>query len=60
MREIKFRAWDKFAKMMTDDGNRPTGPHMKYDVGLIPSDAPHDYTYGIDGLQAKAFNESSF
>lgn len=53
-REIKFRAWDKHAKMMRDDGNHPEGkPHMKYNVGIMPSHAKNQWATGIDGLEIR-------
>lgn len=53
-RVIKFRCWDKYGKIMKDDGTHPEGKgHMKYDVGILPSDAKNQWATGIDGLEIR-------
>lgn len=64
-REIKFRAWDKHAKMMKDDGTHPNGkPHMKYNVGVMSPEAKNEWATGTDGLEvrmnSKAFDLMQF
>lgn len=60
MREYKFRAWDKHAKIMRDDGTSPNGmPHMKYDVGIMPRHAKNSWATGIDGLEIRV-NSNDF
>lgn len=57
-RVIKFRAWDKNAKIMRDDGAHPNGiPHMKYDVGILPSKARNKWATGVDGLEIRLDSE---
>lgn len=58
-RVIKFRAWDKFAKIMRDDGTHPNGnPHMKYDVGIMSNEADNEWATGIDGLEIRIDSKS--
>lgn len=44
---LKFRVWDKQPHFMKDDGSKPDGPHMKYDVGVTTAKS---WFTGQDGI----------